>query len=139
MCSVLVVDDQDEHRFAVREMLCASGHTVDAVADGTEALAWLSSHADQPPCVIVLDLRMPAMDGWDFLDAFRKAPAWANLPVIVLSAMVKAGNSAPLLKAQAFWPKPVDPRQLQEIHHHCATHHQSWPPPQGAPPVVALS
>ena len=68
------------------------------------------------------------MDGWDFLETFRGTPAWAHLPVIVLSALFKKGSPSPLLNAQSFWSKPLEPDQLEHIHEHCPMHHQSWPP-----------
>ena len=129
MCRILIVDDHDDVREALSEALSQSGHYVGGAADGDEALRWLSANAEKPPCIIILDLRMPGMDGWDFLDTFRRESAWANLPVIVISSLIKRGGLEPLLKAQAFWPKPIDAGKLEVVHEHCPKHRQSWPPP----------
>jgi CheY-like chemotaxis protein len=129
MCNILIVDDHDDVREAVSEALSQSGHQVGSATNGDEALSWLSANAETPPCLIILDLRMPGMDGWDFLDTFRSDPAWADLPVIVLSALIKKGALRPLLKAQAFWSKPIEAGQLELVHEHCPKHSKSWPPP----------
>jgi len=128
MCLILIVDDHDDVRGALGAALRDAGHEVELAADGDVALSWLSAHAEKPPCLIILDLRMPKMDGWDFLQAFRERTAGAHLPVIVLSGLFKQGDLKPVLNAQAFWSKPVDPDQLENVHEHCPAHRQSWPP-----------
>jgi CheY-like chemotaxis protein len=52
--------------------------------NGRAALEWLARN--QPPALIMLDIMMPEMDGFEFLDAFRKHPEWQDIPVIVLTA-----------------------------------------------------
>jgi len=128
MCFILIVDDHDDVRGAVSTALREGGHEVELAIDGDDALSWLSANAEKPPCLIILDLRMPKMDGWDFLQAFRERPACAHLPVIVLSGLIKRGALSPVLNAQAFWSKPIDPSQLEKVHEHCPAHRQSWPP-----------
>jgi CheY-like chemotaxis protein len=78
--------------------------------------------------LIILDLMMPVMGGWDFLDEIRKEPEWNHLPVIVLSASVRQGPPHRLMEARAFWPKPPDPEHLEYIHEHCPLHERSWQP-----------
>jgi CheY-like chemotaxis protein len=134
MCRILVVDDHPDCSEAVSETLRVRGHDVITASDGAAALAWFSAHAAEPPCLIVLDLRMPSMDGWDFLETFRTLPGARDIPVIVHSAVVKRGEHLPALRAQAYWPKPADPLRFENIHEHCALHRQSWPLAQGNAP-----
>jgi CheY-like chemotaxis protein len=83
--TVLVVDDEDDARQLVRRMLHAAkrGYRVITAADGQEALA---QAREQRPDVILLDLTMPGMDGWRFLEAHRSDPALKEIPVVVVSA-----------------------------------------------------
>jgi CheY-like chemotaxis protein len=132
MCRILVVDDHPDSSEAVSETLRVRGHDVITASDGAAALAWLTAHCEEPPCLIVLDLRMPSMDGWDFLATFRNLPELRDIPIIVHSAVVKKGEHLPVLRAQAYWPKPADPLQFETIHEQCPRHRQSWPPLVGS-------
>jgi CheY-like chemotaxis protein len=127
VCRILVVDDDRDIRELVSESLRLVGHEVYEASHGHEALEWLSEHSNAPPCLLVLDLMMPVMSGWDFLQAFREKPAWQNLPVIVLSATLEMGRAEPVLRAQAFWSKPIDAEKLDRIHELCRAHRTSWP------------
>jgi CheY-like chemotaxis protein len=121
MCTILVIDDEDDVRDGFSEELKLLGHVVFDAPDGAEALCWLREQP-QRPCLILLDLRMPRMDGWDFLERLRLEESWADLPVVVLSATLRRGSDPPVIRAQAFWGKPPAPEQLQNIHLHCAQH-----------------
>jgi CheY-like chemotaxis protein len=81
---VLVVDDDSGVRSAVRDFLHDEGFNVASAADGLDALKILRTgpHAD----VIVLDIIMPRMDGWDFRAAQLDDPALREIPVVVLTA-----------------------------------------------------
>ena len=61
MCFILIVDDHDDVRGAVSTALREVGHEVELATDGDEALSWLNANAEKPPCLIILDLRMPKM------------------------------------------------------------------------------
>ena len=69
---VLVVDDNDMARELLIEVLQAGGYTTAEAADGRQALDYLHDHADRPH-LILLDLMMPVMDGWEFLPAAQGA------------------------------------------------------------------
>ena len=86
---VLVVDDDDDVRNMTRVSLSFEGFDVRAVADGAAALA--AVRAD-PPDAVVLDVMMPGIDGLEVLRTLRADPAFADLPVLLLSA--KAGAVA---------------------------------------------
>jgi CheY-like chemotaxis protein len=100
---ILIVDDDDDIRLALAEVLEDEGYQVKTAANGSEALAVLRS--SESPCMILLDLMMPVMDGWTFREHQLKDAALAEIPVYVISA---AGNvaGAPVPK-ERFIPKPI--------------------------------
>jgi CheY-like chemotaxis protein len=84
METVLIVDDEVSTRDALSELLGKDGRAIVTAGDGQEAFERL---ADIPrPCLIVLDLMMPRMDGWEFIRRQSADPSIASIPTIVLSA-----------------------------------------------------
>ena len=81
--AVLVIDDNAAARELIRRTLEANGWTIAEAENGREALEWLN---EAPPDVIVLDLMMPEMDGFEFLARLRDSARWRDIPVIVVSA-----------------------------------------------------
>jgi two-component system, OmpR family, alkaline phosphatase synthesis response regulator PhoP len=105
---VLVAEDEPLIRALVAIAFEAEGYDVDTAADGVEALA---KARQRPPQAIVLDLMMPVMNGWDFLEAWHGHPASRAVPVVVMSAgYVQAEH--PSLDVQAFLTKPFDLERL---------------------------
>jgi CheY-like chemotaxis protein len=98
--SVLIIDDDSNSREALAELLAHEGYVVAAAANGAEGLAYLRS--GQPAHVILLDLMMPGVDGWDFRAEQKRDAALAQIPVIVMSAAGK------LLDADYALRKPID-------------------------------
>ena len=80
---VLVVDDDRDGRDRIITMLARDGLDARSATDGQDAL---DSIRHDPPSLILLDLVMPVMDGFDFLHHLRAEPAWASIPVVVLTA-----------------------------------------------------
>jgi two-component system sensor histidine kinase/response regulator len=80
-----MVDDDDILRAGVRDLLELSGYIVYTAADGAQALQLLE-HIAQLPHLIISDIRMPGMDGYQFLDTVRARPEWLSIPFIFLSA-----------------------------------------------------
>lgn len=106
---ILVVDDDDDDREAVRSVLVEGGYRVEVDVHGGDALARLDDVS--PPSLIVLDLRMPVMDGWAFMTKLKARAALAAIPVVVLSAAgEKALYSAPV--SAGYLAKPLDRAQL---------------------------
>ncbi|HVT59705.1 MAG TPA: response regulator [Thermoanaerobaculia bacterium] len=104
---VLVADDDDDLRRLLVDRLQADGLRARGAAGGGEALQLI---ADRPPALLLLDLMMPDLDGWEVLRRLRADPATADLPVIVLSARSGALDRAAAegLKVVDFVGKPFD-------------------------------
>ncbi|MBC8132351.1 MAG: response regulator [Deltaproteobacteria bacterium] len=82
--SILVVDDDFDIREVLCEILTSEGYRVVDAANGSDALSRL--RGDGPPSLVLLDLRMPVMDGYEFLKRRDADPVLRGIPVIVLSA-----------------------------------------------------
>lgn len=103
--TVLVCDDDQPMREMLTAFLEQKGHRVAAVASGHELFDRLSAGA---PDVILLDLLMPDMNGWETLDRLKSDPATASIPVVIISVF-SADRSGPLFSELAGWiQKPVD-------------------------------
>jgi two-component system phosphate regulon response regulator PhoB len=90
MSKVLIVDDDPDGSEVVATFLRRCGHAVDCVANGHKAMAALLS---SKPAAVVLDLRMPQMDGLMLLQVMRSYLRWVEMPVILLSAHVSDDQS----------------------------------------------
>jgi CheY-like chemotaxis protein len=108
--TVLVVEDDPDAREAISEILRTEGHRPVEVADGREALK--SLRGGLRPCLIILDMLMPGMDGWQFRRAQCADESLAKIPVVVVSGVRAARNSAMQGGAVAFLSKPVAPDAL---------------------------
>jgi CheY-like chemotaxis protein len=102
---VLIVEDDADIRETLAELLATAGYDTAQAANGREAL---DQARRAPPDLIVLDLMMPVMDGWQFRSAQRRDPALAPIPVIVVSA---SGATASI-DADAFLQKPFPMERL---------------------------
>jgi CheY-like chemotaxis protein len=111
-CPVLIVEDDPDLREMMAQLLTLEGFHTAAVANGREALNYLQT-GDHPPEVILLDLMMPVMDGWEFRRQQQANPAVADVPVIVLSALDQ--SRAANVNAAAFLKKPLDFDRLLEL------------------------
>jgi len=110
-CDVLIVEDDADLRDMMSQMLSLEGFAAVTAANGLEALEYL--HGTAAPKLILLDLMMPVMDGWEFQRERRRNPALANVPVVVLSALdeVRAGDAT----THEFLKKPLDFDRLMQI------------------------
>ncbi len=102
--SLLVVEDDADIREALDGLLSMEGFRVTGCSNGREALDWL--RASPKPDIILLDLMMPVMDGWQFRVAQKDDPEIATIPVLALSADSTAKAAA--IDAEAYLKKPVD-------------------------------
>jgi len=106
MARILIADDDSDVRESLRLLLELHGHSVDEARNGQEALVRLDVTA--PPSVILLDLMMPVMDGWQFRRAQLQNPALAAVPVVVISAVPSHLQRANELAAHRVFAKPFD-------------------------------
>jgi CheY-like chemotaxis protein len=114
---ILLVEDDDATRSLLTATLEAAGYTVRGAADGQQALDLL--HTAPPPDLILLDLMMPGLDGWEFRRRQAEDPALRRIPVIVLSA-AGAGLDELADGVADFLHKPVDSDLLVEtVRRHC--------------------
>jgi len=103
--SVMIVDDDEDIREIGTLVLESHGYRVAAAKDGLDALEMLESNGS--PCVILLDLMMPRMDGEQFLKALRASDK-GHIPVVLMSGHSEASDMARELLADALLCKPVD-------------------------------
>jgi signal transduction histidine kinase len=105
---VLIVEDDRDVLETLEEILGEVGYQVSKASDGREALNRLAG--DLAPDVILLDLRMPVMDGWSFRNAQRRSSHLAHIPVVAMSA--DGTSRAEAISADAFLRKPLDLDEL---------------------------
>ncbi len=103
---ILVIDDDEDIRAALANILELCGYDVAVAADGQEGEDLLQLGLD--PHAVVLDLMMPRMDGWTFLERLRSDPRFRELPVVVTSATTQDR----LEGADAVLQKPFEIREL---------------------------
>jgi CheY-like chemotaxis protein len=107
MDTILIVDDEVATRDTLAEFLEKDGREIVKAGNGEEALAQLTKVPH--PCLIVLDLMMPRMDGWEFLRRQSADPSIADIPTIVLS------SSRSLAGAKHQLTKPVNVQRLADL------------------------
>ena len=110
---VLIVDDDERVREYVRVNLEAEGYVVREAANASEGLAALS---EQSPDLILLDVMMPQVDGWEMLQQIHEHTGVGAIPVVMFSGKIdeRSAAEAESRGAQGFIGKPFDPRSLIE-------------------------
>ena len=103
--SILIIEDEHDIRAVLTEILEDEGYAVASVPNGLEALMFLQEHRPQ---LILLDLGMPVMTGWEFREQQRRDPALADIPVIVMSAIPHLSQTAAALQAANCLDKPIE-------------------------------
>jgi two-component system, chemotaxis family, chemotaxis protein CheY len=111
--AILIVDDDAGVRDALRDTLEDRGHEVHEAVGGAEALAWLRSHP--PPALIFLDWNMAPMNAPQFMDEFLKQPAFASVPVVLITADMHANQKVRSGPYRGFIAKPVDLDALFQV------------------------
>jgi putative two-component system response regulator len=109
---ILVVDDLEENTRLLGHLLESKGFRISVAHDGVEAL---KSVEENPPDVVLLDLIMPLLDGFQVLEKLKQNPATENIPVIIITGMAKrdANVRAIELGAHDFIQKPFEPVLLE--------------------------
>ena len=106
---ILVVDDDQAMRKMLETVLLDEGYSVLLARNGKEGL---EIAAQQRPALVLLDLMMPVMDGWQFLDAIKQRPEFDGLPVLLLSASRQLVSTARDNPVKGFLPKPFELAKL---------------------------
>ncbi|MFN7914312.1 MAG: response regulator transcription factor [Vicinamibacterales bacterium] len=115
-CPVLIVEDDADLREMMAQLLALEGFQSKTVSNGREALAYLQ-HGDRPD-LILLDLMMPVMDGWEFRRRQVQDASISGVPVVVLSALDPVRGAD--LGGTSFLKKPLDfDRLLAIVHRFC--------------------
>jgi CheY-like chemotaxis protein len=116
---ILIVEDDADLREALSEVLRDEGYAVTSAADGQEALDRL--RREQRPSLILLDLTMPVMNGWQFRAEQRQDPDLSEIPVVVLSAGEYLAEQMQPLEIEDFVRKPIElGHLLRKIERYCA-------------------
>lgn len=110
MPTVLVVEDDDIVRESLVELTSASGYAAVGAENGLDALERL--RAGLVPDVILLDLMMPVMNGWEFRAEVLKEPRFAAIPLVVVTGAGNEREAAERLGAAAALRKPFKPLQI---------------------------
>ena len=108
---VLVVEDDRDIREGLVDLLGDYGHTVRSASNGREALELLGEPS--LPCVILLDLMMPVMDGWQFMEEVSRRPELAGIPICIISAGESKNTQGPSVVSVI--RKPFDAATLMRV------------------------
>ena len=103
---LLIVEDDEDARENLALLLELKGHEVETARHGLEALEKLREIG--PPCLIILDLMMPVMDGWEFRGALCEDSTMRDVPVVLLSGIADVNAAARQLHVVDHLSKPVD-------------------------------
>jgi len=115
---VLVIEDEPDIRDVMVEILESAGYAVSAASHGAEALAYLK--AGSRPCIILLDLMMPVLDGWTFSQEKQRDPELATIPVVVVSAVARQDPRNANMNAVEHLAKPLNiGKLLAAVEHYC--------------------
>src|SRR5207245_10395935 len=105
MHAIMLIDDDADTRMTIRDFLTAEGFVVHTARDGQHALQTLEKM--DPPDLILLDYKMPVMDGKQFLGVQRQIPRLHGIPIVILSAATRDWSGAQL-EVEDVLSKPVD-------------------------------
>ena len=109
---ILYVEDNDDNVYVVRNRLGRLGFTILVAADGEQGVAMAAS---EKPDLVLMDLRLPVLDGWEATRRLKAAEETKNIPVIALSAHAMSGDREKALEAgcEDYDTKPIDFNRLR--------------------------
>jgi CheY-like chemotaxis protein len=115
----VIIEDDEGIRSSLQELLEDEGYAVVTAENGKQGLEVLNALSDQP-CVVLLDLMMPVMNGWQVLEALQKDEAKSEIPIIVVTA---AGDRVGAPNVRRWLRKPLHlDTLLNVVEEHCAGH-----------------
>ena len=108
---ILVVEDQEDDRQIIRDMLAGTDYEITEAEDGEQALAAV---VKERPDLIVMEIQLPSMDGYEAMRRIRTDPALSSIPIIAVSSYApnEEQQKARAAGCNDFVPKPYSPHQL---------------------------
>ena len=108
---ILVVEDQEDNRQILRDLLASTDYEIVEAVNGVEALAAV---AKQRPDLILMDIQLPILDGYEATRRIKADPALRSIPIIAVTSYALSGDEDKAREAgcDAYVPKPYSPRQL---------------------------
>ena len=117
---ILVVEDDRFIRESIIEVLEEEGYLVHGVPNGQDAISFLKSTSPLP-CLILLDLMMPVMNGWELQNQIKNDVRFKSIPIVVVTADVNAQKNADSVKVEGWVRKPIEIETLlKTVQAHCA-------------------
>jgi two-component system cell cycle response regulator DivK len=125
---ILVVEDTEDNRQIIRDLLTSFDYELIEAVDGEEGVAAAQSHL---PDLILMDIQLPVMDGYEATRRIRAIPELARVPIIAVTSYALSGDEAKTRQAgcDGYVAKPFSPRQL------LAKIREFLPPPSPPPPA----
>jgi two-component system, cell cycle response regulator DivK len=107
---ILVVEDDAQNSYLIQFILEKSGYAVELVSDGEQAVAWVEE-ADPKPDLVLMDMLLPKMNGYEATRSIKAMEGGASIPVIALTAYSMKGDRERILEAgcDGYIAKPIDP------------------------------
>lgn len=115
--SIIIIEDQEDIREILRDFFETEGYFVETACNGAEGVELLSKA--EKPSLILLDLMMPVMDGFEFIDYMKINDPRNLIPIVVMSADNQAGKKALALGVEHFLKKPLGLDQLMDVIETC--------------------
>lgn len=111
MTRILVVEDQEDNRAILRDLLTSAGYELSEATNGAEGVARAEAEA---PDLILMDIQMPVMDGYEATRRIKSIAACAEIPVIAVTSYALSGDEAKAREAgcDGYVAKPFSPRQM---------------------------
>ena len=108
---ILVVEDTEDNRQIIRDLLASAGYEMIEALDGGQGVAMAAEHK---PDLILMDMQLPVLDGYEATRRIKADPALAHIPVIAVTSYALSGDEAKTKAAgcDAYVAKPFSPRQL---------------------------
>jgi two-component system cell cycle response regulator DivK len=109
--SILVVEDQEDNRRILRDLLTSAGYEVIEAVTGEEGVASAETHR---PDLILMDIQLPGLDGYEATRRIKANPALRQIPVIAVTSYALSGDDVKAFEAgcDAYVSKPFSPREL---------------------------
>lgn len=109
--AILVVEDQEENRYLLRRLLTRAGYDMIEAVSGEDGIASAEAHR---PDLILMDIQLPGVDGYEATRRIKANPALQSIPIIAVTSYALSGDEAKALAAgcDAYVAKPFSPREL---------------------------